>query len=90
MCKRICQELKNWKIKAVYNFGRITLIGGDKTARKHYQHILDLNYDIQIALILELMETDQNIRDEVEERAAIRAADGLPDDFESAVRCNFY
>ena len=86
---KICHELKNWKIKAVYDFGRITLKDGDKTAREHYQRILDENDELQIELILDLMKRDRDVRDCVEERAAIRWADGLPGDFESAVRCNF-
>ena len=85
----LLKELRDWQIKPVYDFGRITLTGGDKTAREHYQRILDENDEIQIQLILDLAKCDQDVRDCVEERAAIRWADGLPGDFESAVRCNF-
>ena len=91
MCQKklMIQELKNWQIKPVHDFGRITLTGGDKTAREHYQNVLDENPELQIALILELLKFDRNVKDCVEERAAIRFADGLPGDLESAVRCNF-
>ena len=82
---KIYHELKNWKIKAVYDFGRITLKDGDKTAREHYQRILDENDELQIELILDLMKRDRDVRDAVEERAAIIGVD----DFESAVCCNF-
>ena len=85
----LLKELQNWQIKPTYNFGRITLIGGDKTARAHYQRILDENDELQIQLILDLVKCDRDVRDCVEERAAIRWADGLPGDLESAVRCNF-
>ena len=85
----LLKELRDWQIKPVYDFGRITLTGGDKTARAHYQRILDENDGLQIQLILDLVKCDRDVRDCVEERAAIRWADGLPGDLESAVRCNF-
>ena len=83
------EELKKWKITPIYYFGRIYLEGGDKSAREHYQSILDENIELQIKFILELAKHDKNVLELIEERAAIRGADGLPDDLESAVRCNF-
>ena len=39
--------------------------------------------------ILKLAETDKKLSEEIEERAAIREADGLPGDIRSAVLSNF-
>ena len=85
----LLNELKNWQIKPIYEYGRITLEDGDKTAREHYQKILDENPELQIDFILDLARHDKNVLELIEERAAIRKADGLPDDLDSAVSCNF-
>lgn len=79
------RELRDWKITPEYNFGRIQLTGGDNTAREHYQNVIDENP----LLILEIAKGNKEILQAVEERAAIREADGLPGDLESAVLCNF-
>ena len=73
----LLRELNDWQVKPVYEYGRITLKDGDKTAREHYQNILAENQDLEIQLFA------------IEERAAIREADSLPGDLESAVLCNF-
>lgn len=85
----LLKELRYWQIKPIYYFGRIYLEGGDKTAREHYQNVLNENPELHINFILDLAKTDKNVLELIEERAAIRGADGLPDDLESAVRCNF-
>ena len=85
----LLKELRDWQIKPIYDYGKIILTDGDKTAREHYQQILDENDELHIQLILDLVKCDRDIRNYVEERAAIRWANGLPGDFESAVRCNF-
>ena len=85
----LLKELKTWQIKPIYEYGKIKLEGGDKTAREHYQNVLDKNPELQIELILDLAKSDKYVLELIEERAAIREADGLPGDLESAVRCNF-
>ena len=83
------KEILSWQIKPIYEYGRITLKDGDKTAREHYQNILAENPDIEFQLIMDLARHDKNVLFAIEERAAIRSADGLPGDLESAVLCNF-
>ena len=83
------KELKSWGIKTYLEFGRLVLYDGDKTAREHYSNVLLQEPELEIQLILELVRSDSDIREQIEERAAIRYAEGLPDDLESAVRCNF-
>ena len=83
------KKLNAWQIKPIYEYGRIRLEGGDKTAREHYQRVLDENPELQIAFILDLAKHDKYVLELIEERVAIRAADGLPDDIDSAVSCNF-
>lgn len=73
----------------MYEYGRIILKGGDDVARDHYTRLFATNQGIEIKLILELAKSDELIWGLIEERAAIRGADGLPDDFENSVRCNF-
>ena len=77
------------QIKHFDEYGRITLKGGDKTAREHYQKILEENSELEIELIFDLARSDKDVLFAIEERAAIREADGLPGDLESAVLCNF-
>ena len=86
---KLLKELQNWGIKPIYYFGRVYLEDGDKTARKHYADILDANPELEIDLILDMARHDKEVLQFIEERAAIREADGLPGDIESAVRCNF-
>jgi len=85
----LLKELNGWQIKSLYEYGKIRLEGGDKTAREHYQKVLDENPELQIAFILDLAKHDKYVFELIEERAAIRAADGLLDDQYSAVSCNF-
>ena len=83
------KEILSWQIKPIYEYGRITLKDGDNTAREHYQRILNENPQLQIEFILDLARSDKYVLELIEERAAIREADGLPGDLESAVLCNF-
>lgn len=83
---KLLEELKFWGITPEYNFGRIQLTNGDNNARLYYCNLLLENPEFEIALILEIPE----FREYIEERAAIREADGLLGDLESAVKCNFY
>ena len=85
----LLRELNDWQVKPVYEYGRITLKDGDKTAREHYQNILAKNQDLEIQLIFDLARHDKEVLFAIEERAAIRKADGLPGDLESAALCNF-
>lgn len=86
---KLKDELKRWHIKAYLHNGRLILYDGDNAARNHYKTLLLENPEVEIKLILELIKSDEDMRQFVEERAAIREADGLPGDLESAVRCNF-
>lgn len=85
----LLRELNDWQVKPVYEYGRITLKDGDKTAREHYQNLLAEDPDIEFQLIMDLARHDKDVLFAIEERAAIRSADGLPGDLESAVLCNF-
>ena len=87
--KKLSDELKRWHIKTYLHNNRLILSEGDNTARNHYKTLLSENPEVEIKLILELIKSDCEMRQFVEERAAIREADGLPGDLESAVRCNF-
>lgn len=86
---KLSDELKRWHIKTYLHNNRLILSEGDNTARNHYKTLLSKNPEVEIKLILELIKSDCEMRQFVEERAAIREADGLPGDLESAVRCNF-
>lgn len=89
--KRLISDFQKYNITPVYEYGRISLLKDkdcDEDAFENYSRLLAGNPKIEIRLILELAKTDDDIRFQIEERAAIRAADNLPDDFESAVRCN--
>ena len=81
-------ELTFWGIQYSVSDWRIVLEGGDKTARFHYDNVIAENKEIQAMLILYAANKDETLRDLIEERAAIRWADGLPGDMLSAVICN--
>ena len=84
----ILNELARWQIKYEVHDWRITLTGGDNKARWHYEQMISKDKDIQSQLILYAANNDSNLRDLIDERAAIRWADGLPGDLLSAVKCN--
>ena len=87
--KQLIEDFKHYKITPEFVYGRIELQGGDDTAREHYSALLAQNSKIEINLILELAKIDEYVYDVIDERAAIREAENLPGDFESAVRCAF-
>ena len=84
--KLLIKELEKHRITPVYDCGRITLAGGDSEACEYYSHMLLDNPKLEIDLILELAKIEEYIYCCIDERAAIRAAEGLPCDLESAVR----
>ena len=86
---RLIKEFEKYKITPEYELGRIVLYGGDDKARQYYTKFLAENLDIQIKLIFDLAKIREDVYCQVEERAAIRAADNLPGDFWSAIKCAF-
>lgn len=82
------KELDRWQIRYEVKEWSITLTGGDNKARWHYEQMLSADKDIQSQIILYAANKDTNLRDLIEERAAIRWADGLLGDLLSAVKCN--
>ena len=84
----LLDELKKYKIAPEYNFGRIELSGGDNTARGHYSKVIKENPKLEAELILDLARHDKNVLELLEERVAIRQADGLSGGLEAAVMAN--
>ena len=84
----ILKDLALWQIKYEVEDWRVRLSGGDDKARYHYDGILREDKDLQAMLILYAANKDSNLHELIEERAAIRWADGLPGDLLSAVKCN--
>ena len=74
-------ELKRWQVEINVFWGHIYLTGGDIRARKEYGSMLATHKHMAADLVIRLA------RDAVEERAAIREADGLPGDLHSAALC---
>ena len=85
--KDFLEELSRWDIKAVYEWGRIVLIGGREDAREHFSQILK-SPEFEGALIWELAQTDENIMDDIEERRAIRWVEDGDDSIRGAIMCN--
>ena len=86
--KEYQEELQHWQIRYEVRDWRIVLYGGDRKARNHYKRVLSEDKDLQAMLILYAANKDRVLRELIEERAAIRWADGLPGDLFSAVKCN--
>ena len=84
----ILKDLARWQIRYEVEDWRVKLSGGDNKARYHYEGILSEDKDLQAMLILYAANHDTNLHELIEERAAIRWADGLPGYFLSAVKCN--
>ena len=84
----ILKDLARWHIKYEVEDWRVKLSGGDDKARYHYEEVLSEDKDLQAMLILYAANQDTNLHELIEERAAIRWADGLPGDFLSAVKSN--
>ncbi|MBQ6909438.1 MAG: hypothetical protein IJP88_00185 [Synergistaceae bacterium] len=87
--KRLIEDFNRRGIRPEYEFGRLVLYGGETAARENYSDQIKLNPEAEIKIILELAKTREDFYCLIEERAAIREADNLPGDFESAVRCCF-
>ena len=77
-------ELKRWCIHYEESDKRINLFGGDNKARRHYEEVLKDNPELEAQLVLIASNKDSDLRFELEERAAIRYAEGLSGDLLSA------
>ena len=84
----LLSELKNWNVKVSVFWGRMSLSGGDARARKYYGEMMSSHSLIEAHLILELARNDRDLMEKIEERAAIREAEGLSGDLFSAILCN--
>lgn len=84
----LLHELKRWDVDVSVRWGRIRLSGGNAQALEYYRGMIASHPKIEAHLILELARNDDDLMCAVEERAAIRWADGLPGDLFSAVLCN--
>ena len=82
------EELTKWGIQKEIREWRLKLTGGDKKVREHYERVLKSDSDLEATMILLLSNEDAVLRELLEERAAIRWADGLPGDLLSAVKGN--
>lgn len=74
-------ELRRWQVRITVFWGHIYLTDGDIRARKEYGNMLAEHKHMAADLVIRLA------KDAVEERAAIREADGLPSDLHSAALC---
>lgn len=81
-------ELKKWGIETRVADWRIELIGGAKKVREHYERVLKSDIELESRLILISTNKDEELKELLEERAAIRESDGLPGDLLSAVKAN--
>ncbi|MBQ3759177.1 MAG: hypothetical protein II876_06940 [Synergistaceae bacterium] len=84
----LLRELKRWCVEVKVECGRIRLSGGNAQALKYYREMIGSHPRIEAHLILEIARNDEDLMCVVEERAAIRWADGLLGDLFSAVLCN--
>ena len=86
---QLIEEFEKYGITPELVLGRIVLYGGFDAAREHYAKLLRENENIEIKLIFELTKFREDVFCQIDERAAIRAADNLPGDFWSAIKCAF-
>ena len=86
--KEYMNELRRWGISYDVSDWRVILRGGDRKARYHHERVISEDKDLEAKLILYASNRNRDLRDLIEERAAIRCADGLPGDLLSAVKCN--
>ena len=84
--KEYQEELKRWGIRYEVSNWRIKLNGGNNGAREHYESVLRENPELEALLILLASNEDELLREQIEERAAMRQADNLPGDLLSAVK----
>jgi hypothetical protein len=82
------EELKKWGIQKELQDWRLKLTGGNKKVREHYERVLKSDSDLEATMILLLSNEDAVLREQLDERAAIRCADGLPGDLLSSVKAN--
>ena len=86
--REFCAELERWNIKASVFWGRLKLTGGDDRARKYLGEMFQSRPKMEAYIINELSKTDPDLEYAIEERVAMRQADGLPSDRLSAILCN--
>lgn len=86
--KEFCAELKRWRIRASVFWGRLELTGGDDKAREYFSDMFTSRPKMEAHIIQELSKNDPYLAYAIEERAAMRQADGLPSDTFSAILCN--
>ena len=84
--KEYQEELNRWGISYEVSDLRIKLYGGNNGAREHYESVLRDNPELEALLILLASNEDALLKEQIEERAAIRQADNLPGDLLSAVK----
>ena len=84
--KEYQEELNRWGIRYEVSDWRIKLNGGNNGAREHYESVLRDNPELEALLILLASNEDALLREQIEERAAIRQADNLSGDLFSAVK----
>ena len=77
----------NLKLKLHFGDWHLEVIGGGVSAQSA-KRILQNSPELCAQLIVKMSESDWVIKDLLEERAAIRAADGLPGDLFSAALAN--
>ena len=76
-------------LKIAVNYDDYTIsIAGDAKSAAYAQRKLDSSPELTASVLVKLMETDAILKDLLTERAAIRAAEGLPDDLYSAALVN--
>lgn len=78
-------ELKKYGITIGYEYGRISLEGGNEAARQHYQALISSSWNTEFDLIFDLASKNPDVMDAIEERACIRWAEGLKYDLKEAI-----
>ncbi len=84
---RAC-ETSGLKLKMNHDNWRISISGKDERMRERAQAVLNRDLELQAAVIISMAATDDYLMELLTERAAIRGADVLPDDFNSAALVN--
>lgn len=70
--KGYMNELRRWGISYEVSDWRVILIGGDRRARHHHERVISEDKDLEAKLILYASNKNRDLRDLIEERAAIR------------------
>ena len=86
--KEFIAELERWQIHVSVFWGRLILRYGNEEVRKYYSDMFHSRPRMEADLILHLSKANSELAYAIEERAAIRQADGLSEDLFSAVLCN--